>query len=69
VVAGRVHDLLMHHPTAGAGYVTLSAGVASLVPPRDLQVQVLIKACEAALQRTKKNGKNSVTMAEARDFK
>jgi diguanylate cyclase (GGDEF)-like protein/PAS domain S-box-containing protein len=68
VVAQRVHELLMHHPTAGAGYVTLSAGVASLVPPRTLEVQGLLKACEAALQRAKKNGKNSVTTAEARDF-
>ena len=49
VVKQRVRDLLMHHPTAGAGrYVTLSAGIASLVPPRTLEVQGLLKACSAA---------------------
>lgn len=68
VVAQRVHDLLMHHPNTGQGYVTLSAGVASLVPPRELEVQGLLKGCTAALQRAKKNGKNSVATAEARDF-
>jgi diguanylate cyclase (GGDEF)-like protein/PAS domain S-box-containing protein len=69
IVGQRVHDLLMHHPTAaGQGYVTLSAGVASLVPPRGLEVQGLLKACETALQRAKKSGKNTVTVAEARDF-
>ena len=40
VVTQRVRDLLMHHPTAGAGrYVTLSAGIASLVPPRTLALR------------------------------
>jgi diguanylate cyclase (GGDEF)-like protein/PAS domain S-box-containing protein len=68
VVAQRVHDLLMHHPTAGDGYLTLSAGIASLVPPRSLAVQGLMKACAAALQRAKKSGKNSIATAEARDF-
>src|SRR5205807_1963499 len=40
VVSQRVRDLLMHHPTAGAGrYVTLSAGIANLVPPRTLPLE------------------------------
>ena len=65
----RVRDLLMHHPTAGAGrYVTLSAGIASLVPPRTLALEGLLKACEAALRRAKKNGKDSIVTAEAADF-
>jgi diguanylate cyclase (GGDEF)-like protein/PAS domain S-box-containing protein len=69
VVTQRVRDLLMHHPTAGAGrYVTLSAGVASLVPPRSLSLEGLLKACRSALKRAKKNGKAGVVNAEAGDF-
>jgi diguanylate cyclase (GGDEF)-like protein/PAS domain S-box-containing protein len=65
----RVRDLLMHHPTAGAGrYVTLSAGVASLVPPRSLALEGLLKACNAALKRAKQNGKAGIVNAEANDF-
>jgi diguanylate cyclase (GGDEF)-like protein/PAS domain S-box-containing protein len=69
VVRQRVRDLLMHHPTAGAGrYVTMSAGIASLVPPRTLPLEGLLKACRAALRRAKKNGKDGIANAEAADF-
>src|SRR5256885_12462701 len=58
---------LMHHPTAGAGrYVTMSAGIASLVPPRALPLEGLLKACRTALKRAKKNGKDGIVNAEAR---
>jgi diguanylate cyclase (GGDEF)-like protein/PAS domain S-box-containing protein len=69
VVKQRVRDLLMHHPTAGAGrYVTISAGIATLVPPRTLAVEGLFQACRAALRRAKKNGKDGIVTAEAGDF-
>jgi diguanylate cyclase (GGDEF)-like protein/PAS domain S-box-containing protein len=69
VVRDRVRALLMHHPTAGAGrYVTMSAGIASLVPPRTLPLEGLLKACQAALRRAKKNGKDGLATAEAADF-
>ncbi|HVW69415.1 MAG TPA: diguanylate cyclase [Steroidobacteraceae bacterium] len=69
VVAQRVRDLLMHHPRAGSGrFVTLSAGVASLVPPRELSLETLLKACQASLKRAKSLGKNSISTAEAGDF-
>ena len=69
VVRQRVRELLMHHPTAGAGrYVTISAGIASLVPPRTLPLEGLLKACRAALKRAKKNGKDGIANAEAADF-
>jgi diguanylate cyclase (GGDEF)-like protein len=69
VVTQRVRDLLIHHPRCTAErYVTLSAGVASLVPPRDLALEALSKACRAALQRAKAAGKNMVVTAEAADF-
>ena len=69
VVAQRVRDLLMHHPRAGSGrFVTLSAGVASLVPPRELSLDSLLKACRTSLKRAKTLGKNSISTAEASDF-
>ncbi|MBV9343528.1 MAG: diguanylate cyclase [Gammaproteobacteria bacterium] len=69
VVSQRVRELLMHHPTAGAGrYVTVSAAVASLVPPRALPLAGLLKACQVAMKRAKKNGKDSIVTAEAADF-
>lgn len=70
VVAQRVRDLLIHHPRSAAErYVTLSAGVASLVPPRELGLDALASACRAALKRAKAAGKNTVVTAEAADFK
>ncbi|HZT05137.1 MAG TPA: diguanylate cyclase [Steroidobacteraceae bacterium] len=69
VVAQRVRDLLIHHPRNGNGrYLTISAGVASLVPERDLPLEALLKACRAALKRAKKTGKNSIVTAGATDF-
>ena len=69
VVAQRVRDLLIHHPRNGAGrYLTISAGVASLVPHRGMQLEALLKGCRAALKRSKTTGKNNVVTAEAADF-
>jgi diguanylate cyclase (GGDEF)-like protein/PAS domain S-box-containing protein len=64
----RVRDLLIHHPNATGRYVSLSAGTASLVPPRTLTLENMLKACGAALQRAKKNGKAGTATAEADDF-
>ena len=69
VVSQRVRDLLMHHPRSGSGrFVTLSAGVASLVPPRELPLDSLLKGCRAALKRAKTTGKDSIATAESTDF-
>jgi diguanylate cyclase (GGDEF)-like protein/PAS domain S-box-containing protein len=70
VVTQRVRDLLMHNPSAGNGrYVTLSAGIASLVPPRTLAVDGLLRACAGALKRAKKDGEGGgIATAEAGDF-
>lgn len=69
IVAQRAKDLLIHHPRGGADkYVTISAGVASLVPPRELPLEALVNACRTALQRSKKQGKNCISTAEAADF-
>ena len=69
VVAQRVRDLLIHHPRNGAGrYLTISAGVANLVPDRGMPLEALLKGCRAALKRAKSTGKNSIVTAEERDF-
>ena len=69
VVAQRVRDLLIHHPRNGAGrYLTISAGVASLVPERGMPLEALLRGCRVALKRAKSTGKNSIVTAEDRDF-
>ena len=69
VVAQRVRDLLIHHPRNGSGrYLTISAGVASLVPEREMPLDALLKACRAALKRAKGMGKNNIITAGAADF-
>jgi diguanylate cyclase (GGDEF)-like protein/PAS domain S-box-containing protein len=69
VVAQRVRDLLIHHPRNGAGgYLTISAGVASLVPQRGMPLESLLNGCRAALKRAKSTGKNSIVTAGAADF-
>lgn len=69
VVAQRVRDLLIHHPRNGNGrYLTISAGVASLVPERELPLEALLKACRAALKRAKRTGKNTIVTAGSTDF-
>jgi diguanylate cyclase (GGDEF)-like protein/PAS domain S-box-containing protein len=69
IVQQRVRDLLIHHPRGGTErYVTVSAGVASLVPPRELPLEALINACTTALERSKNQGTNTICTAEAADF-
>jgi len=69
IVAQRARDLLIHHPRGGAErYVTISAGVASLVPPRELPLDALVNACRTALTRSKRQGKNTICTAGAADF-
>ncbi len=70
VVTQRVHDLLIHHPRgANERYVTLSAGVACLVPARTMGLAALSSACGVALKRAKASGRNAVQCAAAGDFK
>ena len=69
IVAQRVRDLLIHHPRNGSGrYLTISAGVANLVPEREMPLESLLKACRAALKRAKVKGKNNIITAGSTDF-
>jgi len=65
VVLGRIRELAIHHPRAGATrYLTASAGVISLVPPQDIPVGKVMEAAARALQDAKDLGCNRVVSRE-----
>lgn len=65
VVLGRIRELAIHHPRAGASrYLTASAGVISLVPPQDMSVNKVVEAAARALQDAKDLGRNRVVSRE-----
>lgn len=68
-VAERVRQAVLHadlpHPTSRLGQVTISIGVAAIVPHAGLTPDLLIAAADAALYRAKQSGKNRVEAAES----
>jgi two-component system, chemotaxis family, response regulator WspR len=52
--------LLLPHPGAGCGIVTMSIGVACAVPDADRTLEGLVAAADAALYGAKRNGRNAV---------
>jgi len=65
VVLGRIRELAIHHPRAGASrYLTASAGVISLVPPQDVAAGKVMDAAIRALQDAKELGCNRVVSRE-----
>ncbi len=69
VVAERIRSAVenagMQHPTTPQGMVTISVGVAAMVPRVGLSAELLIAAADAALYRAKQAGKNRVEAASA----
>jgi len=59
-----VRDLAIAHEDSEAGAVTVSCGVASVLPGRDVRPEVLIERADAALYRAKREGRNRVALAE-----
>lgn len=58
-ICERVRAMAMHHPRSPGGrYVTISCGVATLVPQREDEPEELAFAGEAALSRAKARGGN-----------
>lgn len=53
-------SLRVPHSSSTTGYVTISQGVATIVPDRDMEAKVLIAAADEALYQAKKNGRNNV---------
>ena len=66
-VAERVHAAVLAlrepHAASALGYVTISIGVASLAPTNEIDVGQLIELADAALYRSKQEGRNRVTLA------
>jgi diguanylate cyclase (GGDEF)-like protein/PAS domain S-box-containing protein len=63
-ILGRVRDLAIHHPRSSISrYVTVSAGVASMIPGPDASKDQLIGAVLGALRRAKDLGRNRVVCA------
>jgi two-component system, cell cycle response regulator len=67
-LAQRIFLQHMHHPRAPLRAVTVSVGIASIVPPRDGACEQLLGAAAAALARAKSLGRNCVEVAQASDF-
>jgi diguanylate cyclase (GGDEF)-like protein/PAS domain S-box-containing protein len=60
----RVRDLAIHHPRSSISrFVTVSAGVATLVPGPDANKDQLIGAVLGAMRRAKDLGRNRVVVA------
>lgn len=65
-VLGRVRDLAIHHPRSSVSrYVTVSAGVVSLVPPHDAAPERMYEMALKALRDAKDLGRNRVVSREA----
>lgn len=61
VILGRIRALAIHHPRSRAGrFLTMSAGVVSVVPPRDRGCEALLEAAQRALSAAKQAGGNRV---------
>jgi len=60
-IAGRIRALAIHHPRSRTGrYLTVSVGVATVVPPRSAECQSLLDAAQRALANAKEAGGNKV---------
>ncbi len=59
----RVADLRIHHPESPYGHVTISEGVASVIPAPESFTHQLIEAADSALYHSKRAGRNRVSAA------
>jgi diguanylate cyclase (GGDEF)-like protein len=59
----RVNQLLIRHDDSPTNCVTISVGIASMVPDDSLASDSLISAADSALYTAKRNGRNRVELA------
>jgi two-component system chemotaxis family response regulator WspR len=58
-----LEQLALPHPGAPCGFVTMSMGVACIVPGEDDTLEELIARADAALYEAKRSGRNQVSLA------
>ncbi len=60
----HVESLAMPHASSPMQHVTISCGVASIIPYEDAQLEHLLKSADEALYKAKKQGRNRVACAD-----
>lgn len=64
-ILGRVRALAVHHPRSPTGrYLTMSCGIVTAVPTRNLECESILEAATKALIRAKADGGNRVVSGE-----
>jgi diguanylate cyclase (GGDEF)-like protein len=61
LIAGKIDALNIPHPAFTDRLVTLSIGVATVVPKYGDHPETLIAKADKALYKSKKNGRNQIT--------
>jgi PleD family two-component response regulator len=58
-IVGRVRDLAILHPRSPSGrYLTVSAGVVSAIPPREVASEAMLEAAHRAVAEARSQGGN-----------
>lgn len=60
----RIADLNMPHPASALRHVTVSCGVASVMPGDEVSLEKLLQSADYALYQAKEHGRNRVVGAE-----
>ena len=64
-IVGRIRSLSVHHPRSSTGrFLTVSAGVVTVAPPRDASADALVRATSNALHLAKASGGNRAVRGE-----
>ena len=64
ILRQRIEDLNMPHAASKLKYVTVSCGVASVMPNDKVSLDVLLQSADYALYRAKEQGRNRVVSSE-----
>lgn len=63
-ICQRIAGLKMPHEVSSHGVVTVSCGISSIWPTRELSTETLLKSADSALYHAKKRGRNRVVYLE-----